>query len=126
VNPLAGLSTRIIVMIVCAVLLLGIIAFGVHSCDVRRSKGAQSRVEHSQAEAAANSTADAIGTVARSGEAAAASEDLTRSNAEQIRAAEGAGQKVGSGVDAAGRSALCKRQAYANDPMCLSFRKGIR
>ena len=115
---IAGLSTRIIAMIVGAVLLLGLIAFGVHSCDQRRSKAAQTRLERSQAEAASNSAADAIGTVARSGEAAAASEDLTRSNERDIRNAAGASDKVNPASRDAGLAALCRRQAYANDPRC--------
>jgi hypothetical protein len=115
---ISGLSTRIIAMIVGAILLLGIIAFGVRSCDVRRSKAAQSRVEHSQAEAASNSAQDAIGTVANADAAAGVSEDLTRSNEQQIRAAPGANDKVNPASRDAGLSALCRRQAYANDPRC--------
>jgi hypothetical protein len=115
---IAGLSTRIIAMIAGAVLLLGIIAFGVHSCDQRRSKAAQGRVERSQAEAASNSAADAINTVSASGEASRASEDLTRSNERDIRAAQGANDKINPAVRDAGLAALCKRQAYANDPRC--------
>jgi FtsZ-interacting cell division protein ZipA len=112
------IALKLIAMIVGAVLLLGIIAFGVHSCDQRRSKAAQSRVERSQAEAASNSAADAINTVAASGEASRASEDLTRSNERDIRNAQGANDKVNPAVRDAGLAALCKRQAYANDPRC--------
>jgi FtsZ-interacting cell division protein ZipA len=112
------IALKLIAMIVGAVLLLGIIAFGVHSCDQRRSKAAQSRVERSQDEAASNSAADAINTVAASGEASRASEDLTRSNERDIRAAQGANDKVNPAVRDAGLAALCKRQAYANDPRC--------
>jgi hypothetical protein len=115
---IAGLSTRIIAMIVGAVLLLGIIALGVHSCDQRRSKAAQSRVERSQAEAASNSAADAINTVAASGGRETASEDMTRSNEKEIRNAQGADAHVGAGVNAAGRNSLCRRAAYRDDPKC--------
>jgi hypothetical protein len=119
---IAGLSTRIIAMIVGAILLLGIIAFGVHSCDVRRSKAAQSRVERSQAEAASNSASDAINTVAASGEAAAASEDLTRSNERDIRNAKGSNAAVDPAVRDAGLRALCLRRAYRDDPKCRVFK----
>lgn len=91
-------------------------------CEKRRSQAAQERVEDAQAGAAVNSAADAIGAVQRSGEAAAASEELTRSNDREIRAAEGADVKVGAGVNAAGRSALCRREAYRNDPKCKGAR----
>jgi FtsZ-interacting cell division protein ZipA len=115
---IAGLSTRIIAMIVGAVLLLGIIAFGVHSCDQRRSKAAQSRVERSQAEAAQNSARDAINAVAASNARETASEDLTRSNEKEIRNAQGADAHVGAGVNTAGRNSLCRRAAYRDDPKC--------
>jgi len=115
---IAGLSTRIIAMIVGAVLLLGLIAFGVHSCDQRRSKAAQSRVERSQAEAASNSAADAINTVAASNARETASEELTRSNEKEIRNAQGADTHVGAGVNAAGRNSLCRRAAYRDDSKC--------
>jgi hypothetical protein len=115
---LERLSTRAIAIAVAVLALIFVVGFTVRSCDKRHARAAQSRVDHAQAEAASNSAADAIGTVARSGEASAASEDLTRSNGEQIRAADGANQQVGAGVDAAGRAALCRRQAYANDPKC--------
>jgi hypothetical protein len=115
---LEKLSVRVIAMIVAALALVIGISLFIHSCDVRRSKAAQSRVERSQAQAASNSAQDAIGTVAASGEASRVSEDLTRSNEQQIRAAPGANDKVNPASRDAGLSALCRRQAYANDPRC--------
>lgn len=115
---LERLTARTIGFIVAGALLIVAIGLGVHSCDKRRSQAAQVRVERSQAEAASNSAADAIGTVARSGEAAAASEALTRSNEQQIRGAAGANDKVNPAVRDAGIAALCRRQAYAHDARC--------
>lgn len=103
-----------LVIVVLAVLLL-------RSCDKRRSEAAQARVEASQAQAASDSAKDAINAVAASGEAERASEDLTRANDKEIRNAEGANQRVGSGVDLAGRRSLCKRAAYRDDPKCRMF-----
>jgi negative regulator of sigma E activity len=117
-NPFAGLATRTIAMIVAACVLVAVGAFVVHSWDKRRSEAAQSRVQHSQSEALSNSGADAVNTVAASVKAAAASEELTRSNEQQIRAAQGANDKVNPAVRDAGIAALCRRQAYANDPRC--------
>jgi FtsZ-interacting cell division protein ZipA len=111
-------AIRYVLMLVAAVVLIAVIVEGVHSCDVRHNRAAQSRVEASQAQAASNSAADAVGTVARSGEAESASEALTRSNEQQIRGAQGANDKVNPAVRDAGIAALCKRQAYANDPRC--------
>lgn len=114
------IAARSIFFVAGVIVLLLAVAAGlfVRSCDKRRSQAAQSRVERSQAEAQSNSAADAIGTVQRSGESAAASEELTRSNEQQIRAAEGANDRVNPAVRDAGIAALCRRKAYANDPRC--------
>jgi hypothetical protein len=117
-----GLSYRLLTMIAGGVLILALLAFGVRQCDKRRDQAAQSRMERSQAEAAAESAKDAIGTVSRSGEAAAASEELTRSNEKEIRNAQGADERVGAGVNAAGLRALCLRHTYRNDPRCRVFK----
>jgi ABC-type protease/lipase transport system fused ATPase/permease subunit len=115
-------ALRVIAYIVGALVLIGVIAFTVRSCDKHRSEATQSRVEHAQGEAQSNSAADAIGTVARSGESEAASEALTRSNEQQIRAAQGANDKVNPAVRDAGIAALCRREAYRNDPRCKGGR----
>jgi Flp pilus assembly protein TadB len=115
---LSGLTARVIFFIVGIVVLILAIVFTVHSCDQRRSKAAQTRVERSQAEAASNSAADAIATQERSSAAAAASEDLTRSNERDIRNAPGSGDKVNPAARDAGIAALCKRKSYATDPRC--------
>jgi hypothetical protein len=117
-----AISARIIAMIVGVILLIAAVGLFVKSCDNRRSRAAQSRVERSQAEAASNSAADAINTVTGVGTNQAASEDLGRTNERDIRASEGANTKIGAGVNAAGRAALCKRAAYRDDPKCKGAR----
>lgn len=112
------LTPRILAIITGVIALILIVGFTVRSCDKRRSQASQARVERSQAEAASNSAADAVGTVARSGEASAASEALTRDNEGKIRAADGANAPVNPAARDAGITALCKRQAYQNDPRC--------
>lgn len=116
------MTNRLIAMIIGGTLIVVLLLFGVNQCQKRRSQAAQARVEQSQAEAAAESAKDAIGTVRASGEAEKASEDLTRSNEKEIRNAEGANERVGSGVDLAGRRSLCKRAAYRDDPKCRMFK----
>jgi FtsZ-interacting cell division protein ZipA len=98
------IAGRIVGMIVGGLFLLALISFGLSQCQKRRSEAAQARVERSQAEAAAKSAEDAIGTVRRSGEAEKASEELTRSNEKEIRNAEGASDPVNSAVRDAGLS----------------------
>jgi FtsZ-interacting cell division protein ZipA len=112
------IGARLIAIVIGVIALILIVGFTVRSCDSRHSKAAQTRVERSQAEAQSNSAADAIGTVQRSGESAAASEELTRSNEQQIRGAAGANDKINPAVRDAGIAALCRRQAYAHDPRC--------
>jgi uncharacterized protein HemX len=116
------IGARTIAVAIFIAFIVGMMLFGVSQCQKRRSEAAQSRVERSQAEAASNSAADAIGTVARSGETERASEDLTRSNDKEIRNAQGADERVGAGVNAAGLRALCLRHTYRNDPRCRVFK----
>jgi Tfp pilus assembly protein PilV len=115
--PHLARATIVWIVLVAAILLVSL--FGLRQCQERRSQAAQSRLERSQAEAASNSAADAIGTVSNSAASERASEDLTRTNDKEIRNAQGADERVGAGVNAAGRAALCRREAYKNDPRCV-------
>lgn len=119
------IASRVIGMVAGGLFLLAVVSFGLYQCDKRRSERAQSRVDAAQSEAATNSAADAIGTVARSGEAEAASESLTRDNERDIRAAEGAGDRVNMDVHSTGLAALCRRDAYRNTERCKIFRKEV-
>jgi hypothetical protein len=117
--PSLSAATIRYLLILAGIMLLGLlIVFGVHSCDVRHNRAAQSRVEASQAQSAAESASDAINTVSRSDEASRASEEQSRQAERDIRAAPGADQAVNPAVRDAGLRALCKRSTYANDPRC--------
>lgn len=109
--------------VIAAIILIMVLSAMVPSCLSKwRSERAQSRLDTSQAGAASNSAADAINAVAAAGERERASDDLTRDNAREIAQAEGAGERVNPAVDGAGRRAICRRAAYANDPKC----KGVK
>lgn len=112
------IAAKTIALVIAAVLLLVATIATLTYCEKQRSRGAQSRVERSQGEAASNSAADAINTVSRSGESERASEDLTRSNEQEIRHADGANDPVNPASRDAGRRALCMRRAYRDDPQC--------
>jgi hypothetical protein len=114
---------RLIAIVAGVIVLIIAVGLFVRSCDQRRDRAAQERLDSAQAGAAAESSADAINTVSRSGEAQAASEELSRANEKEIRGAEGASERVGAGVNAAGLRSLCRRAAYANDPRCRIFRE---
>lgn len=120
-----SLAPRAIAAAILGLLLVLLVLFGVSQCSKRKNAAAQARVEQSQAQAAHESAAEAINTVAASGARESASEELSRSNEHDIRAADGASQRVPTAVDVAGRKALCRRAAYANDPKCLSLRKAL-
>jgi flagellar biosynthesis/type III secretory pathway M-ring protein FliF/YscJ len=119
--------TRQVVVIAALVLLIAAVVFiGPAMCQKIRSQGAQSRMDAEQGNAMSNSAADAVGTVARSGEEAAASEELTRENEKEIRNAQGADERVGAGVNAAGLRSLCRRAAYRDHPRCRVFNAPAR
>lgn len=120
------IATRTIAMIVGALFLLAVIGFGVTQCQQRRNAASQARMGAAQGAGNADSASNAIATVARAGEAAAASEELTRTNERAIRAAPGADQRVDMGVQAAGLQALCRRAAYADNPRCAIFKEPRR
>lgn len=120
------LTARLIAIAVGIIALVVVVGLVVRSCDSGKQKAAQSRVDQSQGEAQRNSSADAINTVTGVGSNTSASEELTRQNERDIRNAEGANQRVGSGVDLAGRRSLCKRAAYRDDPKCRMFKPPAR
>lgn len=84
---------------------------------------AEARLSRNQAEAAAQSGADAVNTVGRAGEREAADDALTRDNERNIRNAEGADARVGEAVNDAGVQALCRRAAYRDSLRCLELRQ---
>lgn len=116
------IASKVIAMVLGALFLVIAASIFLAQCQKRRSEAAQSRVDSAQSGAASNSAADAINAVSGAGGREAASEGITRDNERDIRAAEGAGDKVKPGVNSAGRAALCRREAYRNDPRC----KGVR
>ena len=116
-----NIAGRILGMVVGVLVLIVAVSLVVKSCDARRDRAAQARVDAAQGDARAESNADAINTVSRSGEAAAASEELSRSNEREIRNAQGADERVGAGVNVAGLRSLCRRRAYIDHPRCRVF-----
>ena len=117
------LFARRTLMLIAGLILIVVLSATVPQCVSKwRSERAQSRVDAGQAGAAANSAGDAINAVASAGTREAASEDLTRDNARDIANAPGAGERVNSGVDLAGRRAICRRPSYVNLPECAMFK----
>ncbi len=111
------ISTRIIAMAGAAILLVGALLFGVRQCQKQRSAASQARVERSQAEAASNSAADAIGTVANSAAGEAATERTGDDHEAAIRAAPG-NAPIAPSVNRAARRGMCDYRANRNKPEC--------
>lgn len=118
------IATRTIAYVVGGIVIVVLALLLLNQCEKRRNEKVQSKVDSAQVDAATNSAADAINTVSEAGQREASSEDLTRTNERDIRAAPGAGDRVNAGVNAAGLQALCRRDAYRNTERCKIFRKG--
>lgn len=116
------IARRTVGMVVGGFVLVLVLSLLLWQCDKRRNEKAQSRVNQAQGQAAEESAADAINTVEQAGEREASSEDMTRQSDREIRAAEGAADRVNPAVNAAGWQALCRRQAYVNHPKCKALR----
>jgi hypothetical protein len=118
-----SIAREIIVKVLGVVLVMVLFVVVLGQCEKRREAAAKARVEREAAKAQVESGKDAIATVTRRGAEETASEALTRDNERDIRSAPGAGERVDPGIDVAGRRALCKREAYRDDPRCAMFRK---
>lgn len=100
------------------VLLMVAAAVTVTRCSSGRQKAAQGRVGSAQHDAAANSAADAVNTVAASDARERASDDQSRRNEEEIRNADGSNDAVNPAARDAGLRSLCRRPAYRDHPKC--------
>lgn len=113
-NPFATIRSAAITLAVVA--LFAILAYG--GWQKYRSQAAQGRLERGQTEALGNSARDAIATQGTAAARETASNDLTRTNEEEIRNAQGADDRVNPAVRDAGHRSLCRRAAYRNSERC--------
>jgi hypothetical protein len=113
-----GLSRGVTLGIAGAILLLVLLFAGPAACNAIRTKGAQVRLQGEQIDALGNSAKDAIATQGAASARERASEDLTKTNDEEIRNADGASDKVNPAVRDAGRRSLCRRPSYRDKPEC--------
>lgn len=111
------LPRLLIAMAVFALLLVG--WFLLTEPGRQKDAAAAARVGTISAQGAAAAARDAQGVVITSSKAEVASADLDRRNSDAIKSAQGSNDPVMSGVDRAGRDALCLRDAYRRDPACL-------
>jgi FtsZ-interacting cell division protein ZipA len=109
---LEKLSVRGIAMIVGAVLLVGIILFGLDQCRSRQTASKQNEVSHEQGSASVHAGADAMNTVSNVEANDAATDAAVAQGQAAIRNAP-EGQK-----GAATKSALCQLKTYRDTPQC--------
>lgn len=95
------------------------ILLALYSCSRQRDAATEAKISSGQAGAAIQSGADAVDMLGNRADADAATDEITRENANAIHHAEGADAPVAADARAAGLRSLCKRQAYRDDPKCL-------
>lgn len=111
----------IAVLALIAAILIAL-AFMLSRCGHNNRERAQSRVNSGQAGAFANSAADAVEVQQNAAARERASDDLSRTNEEEIRHANGANAPVDPAVRDAGLRSLCKRAAYRDSRGCKLFK----
>ncbi len=107
-------------LIAGALVLVGLAGWFVISA-LTEGKAAQTEatIAGNRADAASQSGSDAVQTVGDQAAGETAIDDLTRSNSNEIRSADGADAPVSSDLRGAGMRSLCRRAAYRDSEKCL-------
>ena len=79
----------------------------------------EATIAGNRADAASQSGSEAVQTVGDQATSETAIDDLTRSNSNEIRSADGADAPVSSDLRGAGMRSLCRRAAYRDSEKCL-------
>lgn len=116
---MANLIRKPIVWAIGALVLFGLVWWLVASLTGGKRARVEAELQGNRAEAGLESGRDAVDTVGEQGAAERAADDLTRRNADEIRAAEGADAPVADPAHAAGLRSLCRRAANRGRPECL-------
>jgi hypothetical protein len=116
----ARLTLRVALYIAGAIAVILALAW-LYSAITAKPK-AEARLGKNTTEAAQKSGQDAVATVGEVGKRDQAADDLTRSNADDIRHAQGADAPVDAHARDAGLRALCRRATYRNDKACANVR----
>jgi hypothetical protein len=113
-----GLSRGVTLGVAAAILAPVLLIAGPAACNKIRSMKAQAELQEEQSQALGNSARDAIATQGAAAARERESDQLTRSNEEEIRNAKGASEAVDPAVRDAGRRSLCRRAAYRDSDEC--------
>jgi hypothetical protein len=106
------IGAKLIAYVVGAVLLVGLIAFGLNQCQGRKTADKQAEVSKGQAGASIDSGSEAMNTVSNVAEADARTDELVGMGQTEIAAAS-----QGTKGKAAKRAA-CRLKAYRDTPQC--------
>ena len=104
------------VMIAMFGLLIALV--GPAMCRKINHESARARLGEEAAKASSKSGEDAVATVGAAARREAQSSDLTRTNEQEIRNAQGADVRLDPAVRDAGLGGLCRRAAYRDDERC--------
>jgi type II secretory pathway component PulM len=113
-----SISRTLIMAGVIVLLVVLLVTLGPAACNKIRSMQAQQRLNQGQTEALGNSAQDAVQTQGKANQRERESEDLTRTNNQEIRDAEGANDPVNPAVRDAGIRSLCRRAQYRDSERC--------
>ena len=104
------------IMIATIGLLIALV--GPSMCRKINGEAARARLGEENARAASRNGEDAVATVGAAARREAQSSDLSRTNEQEIRNAQGADVPVNSAVRDAGLGGLCRRPSYRDDQRC--------
>lgn len=103
-------TVRLIAIVAGVAIVIAALLWGPAACQKMRSQVAQAKVDRAQGDAFSNSVTDGITVQSNRNQEERASEDVGRTNQEDIRHAEASGNAAA--VTAAGFRSLCKRASF--------------
>ena len=104
---------------IAIVIIALLVAFaGPAMCRKINHESARARLGEETARSASQSGQDAVATVGAAARREAQSNDLTRTNEQEIRNAQGADVRIDPAVRDAGLGGLCRRPAYRDSERC--------
>jgi hypothetical protein len=112
--------------IMIAIFALLIAFIGPAMCRKANHESARARLGEEAAKAASQSGVDTVATVGAAARREAQSNDLTRTNEQEIRNAQGADARIDPAVRDAGLDGLCRRAAFRDNERCRLRRATAR
>jgi hypothetical protein len=115
------LSARVIAMVVGVIVLIAAVGLFVRSCDARRSRAAQTRMDNAQAEGRVKSEGEALNTIGNNADRADQIDQTVKEGSNEVRSAPGSDAKVDPRSRDAARRAACKLRSYRDSDECRAM-----